>query len=85
MVAVVTLSQDRVAQFISVNGLEGPIEDLVKTKEIEFGVLKQLQRVAEMKNLDKVERIVRVHIVSEPFTTEKGLLTSTQKMRRPVI
>ena len=49
---------------------------------MEYGVLKQLERAASLAKLDKIEKIVRVHIVQEPFSFKNGLLTNTQKMKR---
>ena len=72
-------------QFADVNGLEGTIKDLVKLQDVEYGVLKQLERAANTNKLDNIEKIMRVYIVSEPFSFKNGMMTNTQKMRRTEI
>ena len=67
------------------NGLEGTIKELVKLQDVEYGVLKQLERAANTNKLDNIEKIMRVYIIAEPFTFKNGLMTNTQKMRRTEI
>ena len=85
LVAVASLKEEKLLEYAEVNGLEGSINDFVKSQDVEYGVLKQLERVANSCKLDKVERIMRVHITKEPFSYKNGLMTNTQKMKRTEI
>ena len=69
-------------QFADVNGLEGDMESLIKMPEVKHGVLKQLERAADLNKLDEVEFIRAVSITLEAFSQNNGLLTNTMKMRR---
>jgi len=82
LVAVVTLSEERLLQFADVNGLEGDIQTLVNTQDVEYGVLKQMERTANTSKLGNIEKILRVHISAEKFSAQNGLLTNTHKLKR---
>ena len=85
LVAVISVVEEKMLQFADVNGLECTLQELVKLQDVEYGVLKQLERAANMNKLDNIEKIMRVYLTSEPFTYKNGLLTNTQKMRRTEI
>lgn len=70
-------------QYASVNGLDDlPMEKLIKTQDVEYAVLKQLEWSAVTNNFDEVEKIVGVIITQEAFTEFNNMLTLTKKMRR---
>ena len=77
LVAVATLDQEKLKTFANVNGLSGNIETLCKSVDVEFAVLKQLDRAAKINELDNVEYIARVHIYKERFSVDNGLVTGT--------
>ena len=52
-------------------------ENLEKSKDVEYGVLKQLERAAIQSKLDPAEKIVRVCISKEKFSSKNGMLTNT--------
>ena len=85
LIAVVSLVEERLQQFAEVNGLEGDVKKLIKTQDVEYGVLKQLERAANINKLDNIEKILRVHIVPERFTVKNGQTTSTLKLKREAI
>ena len=62
LVAIVHLNQEKLLQYAQVNGLEDEIENLKKCKDVEYGVLKQLDRLAITNNLKNFEKIRQVHI-----------------------
>ena len=75
LIAIVSLDQEKLQQYAHVNGLQDlENEQLIRTQDVEFAVLKQLERISNMHNLDKVERIVRVHITGEPFSYKNGVV-----------
>ena len=67
------------------NGIDYNKENIDKSKDIEYGVLKQLERAAIQSKLDPAERIVRVLISKEKFSSKNGMLTNTQKLARSTI
>lgn len=67
------------------NGIDYDKENIDKSKDIEYGVLKQLERAAIQSKLDPAERIVRVLISKEKFSSKNGMLTNTQKLARSTI
>lgn len=77
LIAIVTLDQDKLQQFIEVNGIEVDKDNIDKSKDIEYGVLKQLERAAIQNKLENAEKIVRVHISKEKFSSKNGMLTNT--------
>ena len=77
LVAVVTLNDEKLQQFIEVNGIDVDKENIDKSKDIEYGILKQLERTAIQNKLDPAEKIVRVHISKEKFSSKNGMLTNT--------
>ena len=50
------------------NGLEDEVENLKKCKDVEYGVLKQLDRLSITNNLKNFEKIRQVHIAQEDFS-----------------
>lgn len=46
LIAVVYLNQEKLQQFIEVNGIEVEKDNIEKSKDVEYGVLKQLERAA---------------------------------------
>ena len=77
LVAVVSCVEERLLQYADVNGIHGDFKQLIKSPDVEYGVLKQLERLAHLKGLSTIEKITRVHIVEEPFSTKNGLLSGT--------
>ena len=82
---MVSLKEEKMLEYAEVNGLVGNINEFVRSQDVEYGVLKQLERAANTNKLDSIERIMRVHITKEPFSYKNGLMTNTQKMRRQEI
>ena len=85
LVAVVTLNEDKLLEYAEVNGLEGGVKELCRQKQVEFGVIKQLEKAGNANKLDSLEMIQRVHISLDPFSQKNGMMTNTQKMRRQEI
>lgn len=50
---------------MEVNGIEIDKENIDKSKDIEYGVLKQLERCANQNKFEVAEKIVKVHISKE--------------------
>lgn len=85
LVAIVHLNEEKLKQFAFVNNFKEDLADLLNLKDVEIGVLKQLERMANTNKLSEVEKIRRILIIDQPFTAQAGLLTSSQKMKRHAI
>jgi long-subunit acyl-CoA synthetase (AMP-forming) len=72
-------------QFAEVNGLEKDQNKLINMQEVEYAVLKQCERAAESKKLDKHEHIVSLYITSDEFSIINKMLTKTHKLKRTEI
>jgi long-subunit acyl-CoA synthetase (AMP-forming) len=68
VVAVVHLKEDKLKQFADVNGFKEELKDLIKLHDVEYGVLKQLERAANVHQLSPIEVVKRVVITAEPFS-----------------
>jgi long-subunit acyl-CoA synthetase (AMP-forming) len=81
-VAIVNLNEDKLKQFAFVNNFKEELPDLLNLKDVEIGVLKQLERMANNHQLSEIEKIRRILIIDKPFTVQSGLMTSTHKLKR---
>ena len=55
---------------------------MIKTPDVEFALLKQLEWGAITNGFDDVEKIYGVYITAEPFSEKNGMMTNTKKLRR---
>jgi len=85
LTAVIHLHSEKLQQFADVNGFKQPLKELLKIKDVEIGVLKQLERIAKDHGLSEIEQIKRVVFAPEPFSFANGCLTNTNKMIRSAI
>jgi hypothetical protein len=53
----VTLNDDKLQQYAEVNGIVGDKESLLNSRDIEFGIIKQLERIAINNKLEETEKI----------------------------
>jgi hypothetical protein len=49
----------------------------LNSRDIEFGVIKQLERIAINNKLEETEKIQRVFIVKESFSQKNGMMTNS--------
>lgn len=68
LVAVVTLNDDKLQQYAEVNGIVGDKENLLNSRDIEFGIIKQLERIAINNKLEETEKIQKVFVVKDAFS-----------------
>ncbi|KAK5977707.1 Long-chain acyl-CoA synthetase [Trichostrongylus colubriformis] len=59
--------------------------ELLSETDVRQFVLKELNQTAKAKNLLSIELIKDVHLTSEEFTAENGLVTPTLKLRRHLL
>eukprot|EP00826_Nyctotherus_ovalis_P056083 TRINITY_DN750_c0_g2_i5.p1 TRINITY_DN750_c0_g2~~TRINITY_DN750_c0_g2_i5.p1 ORF type:complete len:589 (+),score=134.18 TRINITY_DN750_c0_g2_i5:453-2219(+) len=82
LVGVLVPNKKNVEKWASDNGVEESYEEVCKNKELNATILKDLSRLGHEKKLVGFEIIKKLHITSEPFTVENGLLTPTLKVKR---
>jgi len=51
-----------------VNGFKQDLKELVKLHDVEYAVLKQLERAANVNQLAPIEQVKRVVVVTDPFS-----------------
>ena len=68
LIAIVTLKEDKLKQYADVNGIYEEPESLYKSRDIEFAILKQLERIAEKNKMEEYEKIIRVLVVKDHFS-----------------
>jgi long-subunit acyl-CoA synthetase (AMP-forming) len=76
------LNEEKLKQFAFVNNFKEDVTELLQLKDVEVGVLKQLERMGNTNKLSEVEKIQRILIVDKPFTVKSGLITNTHKLKR---
>ena len=54
--------------FANVNGFNESMDELIGLPDIELGVLKQLETIADQNKFSDVERVKAVLILKEPFS-----------------
>ena len=63
-------------------GLEGDQEALMELPDLEYAVLKQLERAAVTNNLAPVEYVKAVIFAPDTFSQANGQVTNTMKLKR---
>jgi len=59
------------------------LEQMVKQKQVRDYILAELQKIGKENKLNSMEQVKAVHVTSDPFSIENGLLTPTMKSKRP--
>ena len=72
-----TLNDDKLQQYAEVNGIVGDNESLLNSRDIEFGIIKQLERIATNNKLEETEKIQKVFVVKDAFSQKNGMMTNT--------
>lgn len=83
LVAVVVPDQDFLGNWAKRTlGLKGTYLELCSKKEVKDAILKDMMELGKKQNLKSFEQVKAIHIHTEPFSIENGLLTPTMKAKR---
>eukprot|EP01125_Pyxidicula_operculata_P000454 TRINITY_DN10483_c0_g1_i1.p1 TRINITY_DN10483_c0_g1~~TRINITY_DN10483_c0_g1_i1.p1 ORF type:complete len:661 (-),score=182.25 TRINITY_DN10483_c0_g1_i1:265-2247(-) len=82
LVAVAVPDPDTVLPLAAANGIKGDINEIVNNKKLKEIIFADLNKVAKDAKLKGFEYIKNIHLESQPWTVENGLLTPTQKTKR---
>jgi long-chain acyl-CoA synthetase len=64
-------------------GKDIDFEEIIKDPATNKFILADLQRMGKENKLNSIEQVKSIHLESQPFTVENGLLTPTLKSKRP--
>lgn len=70
---------------LRVNWASGDSLSSSQAEGLEKYLLEELEKVGRSRGLKSYEIPKKVHILSEPFSAEKGFLTPTQKVKRETV
>lgn len=84
-VALVQLSKPVAMQWAKDNGISGDFETIKASKELNDAVLADMAKEAAKGRLSRLEKLVAVALLTDPWTPENGCLTAANKLQRRVV
>lgn len=84
-VAVAVVNHAQIQDIASSNNIEGDLKEIVKNKIVVDAVYKDLVKCANVGKLGKAQTPSAVHLETEPWLPETGLVTDALKIKRKVI
>ncbi|XP_068596966.1 long-chain-fatty-acid--CoA ligase 4 [Brachionichthys hirsutus] len=82
VISFVVPNQKALSELAKRRGVVGTWEEICKHPEMETEVLKEIKKAAVKIKLERFEIPVKVHLSSEPWTPETGLVTDAFKLKR---
>ncbi|XP_067101295.1 long-chain-fatty-acid--CoA ligase 5 isoform X1 [Osmerus mordax] len=82
LVAIVVPDVEVLPVFTQTLGVQGSFEELCKSSEVKKAILSDMIRLGREAGLKSFEQVKDLHLHSELFTIENGLLTPTLKAKR---
>jgi long-chain acyl-CoA synthetase len=86
LVAIVVPDEDAVRNMLASEDpslAKAPLSTICQSEKLKALLLKDIKRVAEKSGLLGFEVPKAIHLESEPFAVDNGLLTPTFKLKRP--
>ncbi|XP_068181482.1 long-chain-fatty-acid--CoA ligase 4 isoform X2 [Antennarius striatus] len=82
VISFVVPNQKKLSELAKQRGIVGTWEEICRHSEMETEVLKEIKEAAVKIKLQRFEIPVKVHLSSEPWTPETGLVTDAFKLKR---
>jgi len=84
-VALMQLNEVVAMNWAKENGVSGDFETVRKSKELNAAVLNDMHNEGKKGGLSRLEKLVAVTFLSEPWTPENGCLTAANKLQRRAV
>jgi len=84
-VALMQLSEATAMQWAKANGVGGDFDAVTKSKELNAAVLADMKAEGAKGGLSRLETLVAVCFLTEPWTPENGCLTAANKLQRRAV
>merc|ERR1712232_1356200 len=84
-VALMRLNQGVAMKWAKENGLSGDFDTVKNSKELQEAVMKDMMSQANKAGLSRLERLVAVAFLTDPWTPENGCLTAANKLQRRAV
>uniref|UniRef100_A0A7S1G3A0 AMP-dependent synthetase/ligase domain-containing protein n=1 Tax=Corethron hystrix TaxID=216773 RepID=A0A7S1G3A0_9STRA len=84
-IAIMQLSKQTAMAWAKDNGAEGDYEKIKALPEFYTAVHQSLLEQHKIGNLSNLEKVIAVSIIDEPWTSDNGCLTATNKLQRKSI
>lgn len=82
LVAVVVPEQAQITKWASENSVAGDYDQLLSAPQTKKAILDDMNKLATEAKFNGLERIKQLHLHSDPFSVDNGLLTPTFKVKR---
>ncbi|CAK6446026.1 unnamed protein product [Pipistrellus nathusii] len=83
LVGIVVPDPEVMPSWAQKRGIEGTYKELCANKELKKAILEDMVRLGKESGLHSFEQVKAIHIHSDMFSVENGLLTPTLKAKRP--
>ncbi|XP_036280108.1 long-chain-fatty-acid--CoA ligase 6 isoform X1 [Pipistrellus kuhlii] len=83
LVGIVVPDPEVMPSWAQKRGIEGTYTELCANKEVKKAILEDMVRLGKESGLHSFEQVKAIHIHSDMFSVENGLLTPTLKAKRP--
>ncbi|XP_032693449.1 long-chain-fatty-acid--CoA ligase 6 isoform X2 [Lontra canadensis] len=83
LVGIVVPDPEVMPSWAQKRGIEGSYAELCANKELKKAILEDMVRLGKQSGLHSFEQVKAIHIHSDMFSVQNGLLTPTLKAKRP--
>ncbi|EDO46361.1 predicted protein, partial [Nematostella vectensis] len=83
LVAVVVPDAEVLEAWAEKKGIRGDLKRLCQNKTVHQRIFESMVKVGEESQLNSLEKVRGIHLCSEAFSIDNGLLTPTLKIKRP--
>jgi len=84
-IALMQLGIPSVKKWVAQTMFDGDVPEAIKSKELNKAVLDDLNKEGQSAGLSRLEKLVAVAFVDEPWTPENNCLTAANKMNRKMV